>query len=117
MKTPTDPILASFVALLCKIDSYHKADGIEYTMPIIQGPVKFSANAMFENKQIAPIIRHLIEEEMERREYKWEAAHLIRRHYIGKFVKRGDDMRSHDFVDDKSKTRAVALAAYRTGER
>ena len=115
--TPADPVLASFVALLCKISSYAKANGIEYSLAshFSGAPFTFSAEEIFSNKIVAPIIRHLIEEEMERRGHCW----IEGKHPLGKYSCNFIDVspEEKDSAKDDNKTRAVALAAYRTGER
>ena len=129
MKSPTDPELATFVAELLKADK----DGLvrfEYIEKYARfgDPVEcsyaFTVNELscFHSELHSPIIRHLIEEEMEKRGYDCEVAiytgSLPEKKYDAFFCKTiGPKNYQSALVDNENKTRAVALAAYRTGER
>ena len=111
MKTPTDPELATFVAALLKAE---KADGA-YWISYYSRQFLETDKAMFDGYN-APIIRHLIEEEMEKRGwlYSFDKVPNPNIVYVSRFNAKG---REAGEAEDKSKNRAVALAAYRTGER
>ena len=125
MKPPTDPELASFVA---KLIGFEFKDGWwiwpePYTGLIKDLNTKSPYDSFFIDMAYAPIIRHLIEEEMKHRKWRWSAdmgdyfidrtsgpTELAYHYTFYKLNKIGTDINANE-------TRAVALAAYRTGER
>ena len=123
MKTPTNPELAAFIAGLLKMEPCN-SDGFMGYYEMEKGHTIAVATEDVFNPQdkhsemISAFIRHLIEEEMERRDYWWKSEKREDGSgYEYDLFKDWEDVEEDNKATDKNKTRAVALAAYRTGER
>ena len=130
--TPIDEVLAEFVAELLKF--YYKENS-PYGKRFIHPPerlaeivslakgndnpvinVKEKLPALLFNSEIlSPIIRHLIEEEMEKRGYKVSMSPQDRKYGHFYTIRKYSICVAGPY--NPSKTKAVALAAFRTGER
>lgn len=126
MKPPTDQELTSFVAELLKVEIYHCGSSLFYRLPeIAEGwednqhyVIPSELQRLYFDSDYAPIIRHLIEEEMERRGYWWEQnwtynTETKETYHHCDFYKVFSDIAEGR---NDNKTRAVALAAYRALE-
>ncbi|KKN38545.1 hypothetical protein LCGC14_0752400 [marine sediment metagenome] len=108
--TPTDEVLAEFVFKLLKAEKADEAYWVSYySRQFLE-----TSKAMFEGYN-APFIRHLIEEAMVERRFNCFSEFRDNQWSYTFAFALGDENREPEM--NENKTRAVALAAFRTGER
>ena len=116
--TPTDEVLAEFVAELLKCQKHSKAIGRMWFVRLhdLGDSFAFDSASVFCEKEIAShLIRHLIEEEMKKRGYKVSMSPQDRKYGHFYTIRKYSICVAGPY--NPSKTKAVALAAFRAGER
>ena len=117
MTTPTGTELAEYVAGLLKELwlSVSSEDWFLSHHNIYERTNKEDLEHFIFDSEFAPIIRHLIEEEMEERGYKVSMSPQDKKYGHFYTIKKWSIEVAGAY--NPSKTKAVALAAYRTGEK
>jgi len=115
----SDKELSEFIAGFLNLPQTHRTDFMWILDLSPLSSLHIDTESMFRGEAVSAIIRHLIEEEMVARGYAigFQKSSRDEECLADFYNPTIEGALGHGQCEDKNKTRAIALAAWRTGER